>query len=363
MRYLKQSTSVDVAIGPFLDETDGKTAETALTITQPDVRLKKNNGNWAQKNAAQTLSHEENGFYEVTLDATDTATLGLLRLAVNEAGALPVWEDFVVLAANVYDALIGGGDLLQVDTARLSGDATAADNLETMLDGTGGQTLSLGRLAITRAEGPALDIGVTTGVAAKIQTADTAGMLAAIEVLSGSTGIYVEGEYGLILAGGAAALELEGMVRNTHGEPLRLSEIVIHSKEVGDAELYSLTDHIAAIKTRADAIEVDTQDLQARVPAALVGGRIDASVGAMQADTISSSALSAAAVDEILDEVIEGSVTLRQALRLVIAALGGKLSGAATSTITIRDLGDAKNRITATVDGDGNRTAVTLDLS
>lgn len=114
MRFLKQSTSVDVPIGPFLDESDARTAETTLTITQPDIRLKKNGANWAQKNAAQTLSHEENGYYEVTLDATDTNTLGLLRLAVNEAGALPIWEDFMVLPANVYDSLIGGSDTLDV---------------------------------------------------------------------------------------------------------------------------------------------------------------------------------------------------------------------------------------------------------
>lgn len=114
MRFLRQSTSVDVPIGPMLDETDGRTAETALTITQSDIRLKKNGGNWAQKNAAQTLSHEENGYYEVTLDATDTNTVGLLRVAVNEAGALPIWEDFMVLPANVYDSLIGGSDTLDV---------------------------------------------------------------------------------------------------------------------------------------------------------------------------------------------------------------------------------------------------------
>ena len=114
MRYLRQSTSVDVPIGPFLDEVDSRTPETALTITQPDIRLKKNGANWAQKNAAQTLSHEENGFYEVTLDATDTGTLGLLRLAVFESGALPVWEDFMVVTANVYDSLFST-DVLVVD--------------------------------------------------------------------------------------------------------------------------------------------------------------------------------------------------------------------------------------------------------
>lgn len=109
MTFLKQSTSVDVGIGPFLDETDGKTAETALTITQPDIRLKKNGGAWAQKNAAQTLTHEENGWYEVTLDSTDTNTLGILKVAVHESGALPVWLEFMVVPAEVYDALFGTG--------------------------------------------------------------------------------------------------------------------------------------------------------------------------------------------------------------------------------------------------------------
>lgn len=103
--YLKQSTSVDVAIGPFLDETDGQTPETALTITQPDIRLKKNAAAWGQKAAAQTLTHEENGYYEVTLDATDTNTLGLLVMAVDESGALPVRQDYMVVSAAHYDQM------------------------------------------------------------------------------------------------------------------------------------------------------------------------------------------------------------------------------------------------------------------
>lgn len=68
-------------------------------------------------------------------------------------------------------------------------------------------------------------------------------------------------------------------------------------------------------------------------------------------------------VDAILDEVVEGSYTLRQLTRLMAAALLGELSGAATTTIAIRDASDTKTRITATVDGDGNRSALTLDAS
>ena len=32
--FLKQSTAVDILLGPFLDDNDGKTAETGLTIEQ-----------------------------------------------------------------------------------------------------------------------------------------------------------------------------------------------------------------------------------------------------------------------------------------------------------------------------------------
>lgn len=104
---LKQSTAVDIAIGPFVDATDGVTPETGLTIAQADVRLKKNNGAWAQKNDNTSAVHEENGWYECELDATDTNTLGILVLSIQEAGALPVWERFNVISANDYDNKYG----------------------------------------------------------------------------------------------------------------------------------------------------------------------------------------------------------------------------------------------------------------
>ncbi len=155
--WLKQSTAVTVKLGPFVDETDGKTAETGLTISQSDVRLSKNGGDMAQKNNASSCTHDEIGQYDCPLSTTDTNTLGVLRVMVHESGALPVWADFMVVPANVWDSLFGA-DYLQVDAIQLlgtavatpataglmdvnvkqvSGDATAADNLELMFDGTG----------------------------------------------------------------------------------------------------------------------------------------------------------------------------------------------------------------------------------
>lgn len=69
--------------------------------------------------------------------------------------------------------------------------------------------------------------------------------------------------------------------------------------------------------------------------------------------------------DALLDRAagIETNRTVRQGLRLMLSALAGKLSGAATTTVTIRDTNDGIDRIVATVDSSGNRSAVTLDAS
>lgn len=60
---------------------------------------------------------------------------------------------------------------------------------------------------------------------------------------------------------------------------------------------------------------------------------------------------------------VETGWTLRQALRVMLAALAGKASGLGTATAVYRNVGDTKNRISATVDVDGNRSAVTIDAS
>ena len=133
MQFLKQNTSVTVKIGPFVDDEDGKTAETELTIEQSDVRLSKNGGDIAQKHDASTCTHDELGIYDCSLDATDTDTLGRLQLWVHKSGALPVWHEFMVLPANVYDAFFGS-DKLEVDVLQLGGDEQSATDLKDFAD-------------------------------------------------------------------------------------------------------------------------------------------------------------------------------------------------------------------------------------
>jgi len=77
--------------------------------------------------------------------------------------------------------------------------------------------------------------------------------------------------------------------------------------------LDTIRDLVVTVDTVADRIEVDTQDIQSRLPAALVSGRIDASVGAMASGVLTAAALAADAVGEIADgvwdEVMSGHTT------------------------------------------------------
>jgi len=131
--WLKQSTAVSIGLGPFLNDADGKTALTALSIAQADIRLKKNAGSWAQKSQANAAAHQENGWYEIALDTTDTGTLGILVVSVSKSGALPVWREFMVVPANVYDSMVTGSSNLQVNTTQIEG-SDATDQINAACD-------------------------------------------------------------------------------------------------------------------------------------------------------------------------------------------------------------------------------------
>lgn len=65
-----------------------------------------------------------------------------------------------------------------------------------------------------------------------------------------------------------------------------------------------------------------------------------------------------------LADSVESGLTLRGSIRLMAASLAGKLAGAPGTTIAIRNaVADSKVRITATVDANGNRTALSTDTA
>ena len=125
------------------------------------------------------------------------------------------------------------------------------------------------------------------------------------------------------------------------------------------------------VKTATD-VETDTQDIQSRLPAALVSGRIDASVGAMATDTITSTALAANAVTEIQS----GLATSAQATaieadtqdiqsRLPAALVGGRMDSSvgamAANTITASAV--ASDAVTEIQSGLATSTIVTAGFT
>lgn len=157
---------------------------------------------------------------------------------------------------------------------------------------------------------------------------------------------------------------------------------------------------LAAVDTEIAAIQADTDNIQTRLPAALVGGRMDASVGAMASNTLTADALATDAVTEIVAgvwnallatynaassfgekinslvaaptaaaiaaevwaTVLEGAYTATHYMRLIASSTVWKVSGFSTNAPRFRNAADTKDRISGTTTADG-RTAVSVDAT
>lgn len=327
VQLLKQSTSVDVPIGPFVDATDAVTAETALTITQPDIRLKKGAAAWAQKAAAQTLSHEENGWYEVTLDATDTGTLGKLMLAVHEAGALPVWHEFLVVPANIFDSLVDGTDTLDVAvTSMAAGVVTAA---------------AIAADAIT-------DAKVASDVTIASVTGAVGSVTGAVGSVSGAVGSVTAG---VTLADGAitAAKIATGAIDADAIAADAVTEI-----QAGLATAAALATVDDFLDTEIAAILADTNELQTDW---VNGGRLDLLIDAIKAKTDALPAAPAATGDipsaaSIADAVWDEDATAHQTQ----GTFGQAIGDPAADTDTIWGL--VNTNLNATVGSRASQTSL-----
>jgi hypothetical protein len=182
--HLKQSTASQIrTLGPFLDPADG-TAEGGLTIDAADVRIKKNGAADVAKNSGG-CTHDINGAYHCTFDATDTDTVGEFQVSVCETGAVCVHRTYWVYEEAVYDMLFGasalgyianapvnvaqfggsngtfssgrpevntthwagtavGSATVNANMTQISGDSGAADELELAYDGSAGAVESMG---------------------------------------------------------------------------------------------------------------------------------------------------------------------------------------------------------------------------
>lgn len=390
--WLKQSTAITVKIGPFIDDGDGKTAEVALTLTQADIRLSKNGANIAQKNEANNATTDELGYYDCPIDATDTNTLGVLQLFVHEAGALPVFHEYMVVPANVWDSLFGA-DKLDVNTAELANIDFGA-TMKTSLDTIGDTVITNGKAAIADsvwdevvdaaahsvADSAALYLrNIYQSIVTRIAqaTGGAAGTIT-LDIAASAVNDYYKGMVIAIVGGAGAgqaracysyvgATQVASIRPNWATNPDATSWYSILN--VGSAVVAAIEDidfgatMKASINAECDTaitdstIHTDVGTVIANL--ATVAGYVDTEVAAIKAitDTLTLNAIA----DAVHDEVTEGAITLRQSIRLMLAALAGKSSGGGTNDIRFRNQADNTDRIRATVDVNGNRTAMAYD--
>lgn len=195
MYELKTNTATRIAVGPLVDPTDGKTAETALTVTGLTVDILKmdatGGGAVTRTSFSPTASGGSNdmihitsdavGMYDLELTATQLNFLGPARLVFYDVdGFLVHWIDILVVSAAFFSWKYGS-TIPNVNVTQISGDSTAADNCESMFDGTGyaGGTAKLKvdvdtikTQAVTCAAGVTVLASVGTAATSTAQTGD-----------------------------------------------------------------------------------------------------------------------------------------------------------------------------------------------
>jgi hypothetical protein len=187
MRLLKQNTAVRITVGPFLDKTDGITPETALTATtesltfivdNSDVPTLIVNTTATASGGANDMIHVSNdvaGFYDLELAASNVNYVGRAMLSVNNtASHCPVFHEFELLSANVYDA-IRGADLLDVSMTQILGAAVVTTTAQVgvnvlQVNGTAQTAKDLGASATQSADNTTYLTNATYGLSAIYNT-------------------------------------------------------------------------------------------------------------------------------------------------------------------------------------------------
>jgi hypothetical protein len=122
---------------------------------------------------------------------------------------------------------------------------------------------------------------------------------------------------------------------------------------------------VTAAPTADGSLAADIDVIGATLTTANVGSSVWGALAATFNETgTMGAAQNQATATALLD--LAGAVdgeSVRELLRGMAAVLLGKSSGAETNTPTYRDLTDAKDRVSATVDANRNRTAVVRDLT
>lgn len=282
----------------------------------------------------------------------------------------------------VYFHLVDATDGMTPETGEASGQPQISTNGGSFANTSATLTsIGNGRYYVELTTG---ELGTLGNLQLRYKSAATAEAVASVQVVLNSPFVALASQSSVDTLAGYVDTEvaaIKAKTDNLPSDPADASDIAASFTTV-NGTLTTIAGYldteVAAIKAKTDNLPSDPADASdiaasfSTVNSTLstLSGYVDTEVAAIKAKTdlipaspaatgdVPSAATIAAAV---WAHVVEGAYTAKEYYRLMASALFGKLSGAATTTVAIRDTGDTTNRITATVDAYGNRSAVTLD--
>jgi len=315
----------------MVDSTDHVTGKTGLSLT-----ITASKAGSAFASISPTVTERGSGWYSLALTTAHLDTLGDLALHITGTAADPA---DMLLEVVAYDP----GDAAALGLSRIDAAVSTRSTL------TQAQVVSDST--------PFLGASVA---AIKAKTDNLPATPAAVGSLMGLADDAI-----------TASKIAAGAITSSEAPALANLDAAVSTRLAGASYTAPANADITAIKAKTDNLPSDPAD-ESSILAAIAGraapgdamslvATYDAAKTAAQAGDAMT--LTGAAVDAVLDEVVEGTVTLRQALRVVLSVLAGKVSGAPAGPLVYRDLGDTKDRVSGVVDSNGNRTSVTVDGS
>ena len=269
---------------PILD-ADG---DLVIGATGLDSEVSKDGGTFTDCTNEATEIATSSGVYYLDLTATEmnADTVAVIVKSSSSGAKTTVLVFYPLETAD-----------MPVDVLAISGDSVAADNLEAAADGTG---YNLGGGSIVAASVTAAVTANTTqwgGVAVTGMPLPTSSYTSPPTAATIADAVWDEASGDHLAAGSTgAALNAAGSA----GDPWTTTLPGAYTgSQAGKMLADILTDTGTTLQGELDGIQADTEDIQSRLPAALVSGRMDSSVGAMAANVLTASALATDAVTEI----------------------------------------------------------------
>ena len=323
MPKLPVDTSIVLEVGPLLARTDGFTYEDSIAYNETNMSvtlfIKTTTSLTATaitltSGGANDWTFKAKGTYEVEITDAQNNTEGVIWLEGICDGVLPFFSaKYDAVPANVFNSLILGTDLLDISLAQWIGVAPLALSSQ-----------KVQAHVVTKAN---IDFGALEKTS-----------------LNASTPASIQGNIG-------------GNVSGTINGFTTAAKAELES-EANDALVAEDLDHL--VKTTIAAGKPAVGTLLDKIMNKGGSQTHDPTTDSQEAlkDSV---ATASEVADAVHDEVIEGTLTSRQLMRIFLSVLAGLTTGGGTVTVNFRDLADSKNRIIVTVDVNGNRTAITLD--